>query len=354
MNYYSKLIPLLFFMGPILFGQSIPQKIDSIAKSYYEKSGIGISIGFTQKNNEYYTAYGTLSKESDIEINKNSVFEITSITKVITSMLIAQAEMEGKLKINDYIDSYLPKQYVLSRNLKNRIKISDLASHQSGLPDIDFRELMAINPQQPVSNVTKASLANLVNSCDALLDYGSYRYSTLGFTLLGQILETVYGKSYDILIHEKIVQPLKLTNTLTRDFEVPNRTKGYNPQGGEQEFFNWNITAPAGLIKSNASDMVTYLNALLNTDSTFSKAAHLTETVTYSDENRNMGLGLIIIQDGDNTLYLKSGDSLGQSSMLCYSRRDQWGIIILLNHRNSSMRQELLNDIYQVALKDFK
>ena len=97
--------------------------------------------------------------------------------------------------------------------------------------------------------------------------------------------------------------------------------------------------------------MVIYLKALLNADSTFSKAAHLTETVTYSDENRNMGLGLQIAEDGDNTLYLKSGDSMGQSCMLCYNREDNWGIIILLNHRNSPLRQELLNAIYEAALK---
>ncbi|WP_422859059.1 serine hydrolase domain-containing protein [Flagellimonas sp. S174] len=351
MKHLGKLLFLLLLAGQLSFGQSISQKIDSVAKSYYEQSGIGISIGFIQDNQECYSAYGTLSKESNISINKNSVFEIASITKIITATLIAQAELEGKLKLNDYIDSYLPEVYTLHDDLKNKIKISDLASHQSGLPDLDFRKLIELNPQQPVSSVTQKILTEMVNSCETLIDYGTYRYSTLGYTLLGQILEPIYGKTYDTLVREKIVQPLQLTNTFTKEFQVYNRTNGYNPEGGEQEFFNWNITAPAGLLKSSASDMVTYLKALLNTKTVRSKAAFLTETIVYADENRSMGLGLNIIKDGDNTLYLKSGDSMGQSSMLCYNRADDWGIVILLNHRNSPMRQELLNVIYEVALK---
>ncbi|MEM9075638.1 MAG: serine hydrolase domain-containing protein [Bacteroidota bacterium] len=354
MKHLSKLLLLFLGTNPILFGQNISQKIDSIAKSYHEQSGIGLSIGFIQDTTEYYTAYGPLSKESEIDINENSIFEIASITKAITGMLIAQAELEGKLKLTDYIDDYLPKAYTLQDKLKNKIKISDLASHQSGLPDIDFGELIALNPQQPVSNVTESTLVNLVNSCDTLQDYGSYRYSTLGYTLLGQILETTYGKPYVLLVDEKLIQPLKLTRTFTKDFQVSNRTKGYNPEGGEQEFFNWNVTAPAGLLKSSASDITKYLKVILKVEGPFSKAALLTETITYSDSNRNMGLGLNIVQDGDNTLYLKSGDSMGQSSMLCYNRRDGWGLIILLNQRNSPLRQEVLNAIYQVALKNYR
>ena len=352
MKHLFKFLIILFVSSNFSLGQTIPQKIDSITKGYFEKSGgIGISIGFIHNNEEYYTAYGTLSKDSKTAINKNSVFEIASITKIITGSLIAHAELDGKLKLNDYIDSYLPEQYVLHDNLRNKIRISDLASHQSGLPDIDFGELIASNPQQPVSSVTQNTLLKMVNSCDALIDYGTYRYSTLGYALLGQILETSYGRSYGALVNEKIVLPLQLTNTLTQDFQVPNRTKGYNPEGGEQEFFNWNITAPAGQLKSTASDMITYLKALLKPESTFSKAALLTETKFYTDGNRNMGLGLQIAEDGDNILYLKSGDSMGQSSMLCYNRADNWGIIILLNHRNSPLRQELLNAIYEAALK---
>ena len=345
-------LAVLLLGSTISFGQDISQKIDAILKENYKKNpDVGISVGFIKDNQEYYTAYGNLDAESQIQIDKNSIFEIASITKILTSNLIAQAVNEHKIKIDDYIDGYLPKAYVLQQNLKNKIKISDLASHQSGLPDIDFGKLIALNPQQPVSSVTQKTLTTLINNCSELKDYGQYRYATIGYTLLGQILEKVYGKSYDEIIRAKIINPLHMTSTLTKDFNVKNKTVAHNPEGGIQEFFKWNITAPAGLIKSNASDMVKFLKAVLNDEDAIGKAAIMTEKIFYKDQKREMGLGINIDTDDKNTIYLKSGDSMGQSSIICYNRAKNWGFIILLTQRNSQMRQNLLDEIYESVLK---
>ncbi|RUT68346.1 class A beta-lactamase-related serine hydrolase [Flavobacterium cupreum] len=347
-----QLLAILVLTSTFSFAQDISKKIDSIIKDNYQKNPqVGISVGFIRNNKEYYTAYGNLNAESQDKIDEKSLFEIASITKILTTNLIAQAVMEHKIKLEDYIDQYLPKQYVLHKNLKNKIKISDLASHQSGLPDIDFGKLIELNPQQPVSNVTEETLSTLINTCTELKDYGTYRYSTIGYTLLGQILEKVYHKSYDEIITEKIIKPLHMTTTFTKDFEVQNKAVGHNSEGGIQEFFNWNVTAPAGLVKSNAFDMVAFLKAVLNKETTVGKAAIITEKIYYKDEKREMGLGTNIMTDEKNTIYLKSGDSMGQSSIICYNRAENWGIIILLTQRNSKMRQNLLNEIYDTVLK---
>lgn len=347
-----KFLAALLLTSTFSFGQDVTKKIDSIIKDNYQKNpDVGISVGFIQNDKEYFTVYGNLSKESQIKIDKNSIFEIASITKILTSNLIAQAVLENKFKVDDYIDNFLPKEYVFHENLKNKIKISDLASHQSGLPDIDFGKLIELNPQQPVSSITEKTLTDIINNCNELKDYGKYRYSTIGYTLLGQILEKVYNKSYDEIIRAKIIDPLKMKNTLTKDFNVKNRTTGYNPDGGAQEFFNWNVTAPSGLIKSSAADMVTYLKAVLNDKTQIGKAAIITEKTFYKVENRELGLGVNIMTDDKNTIYMKSGDLLGQSSIICYNRAKNWGIIILLNQRNSKMRQDLLNKIYDTVLK---
>lgn len=347
-----KFLAALLLVSNLSFGQDISKKIDSIIKDNYKKNpSVGISVGFVNNNEEYYTAYGNLNPESQTKIDKNSIFEIASITKILTSNLIAQAVIDKKLKVDDYIDNYLPKEYVLHENLKHKIKISDLASHQSGLPDLDFGKLIELNPQQPVSGVTQETLSTIVNNCNKLIDYGKYRYSTIGYTLLGQILENVYGKSYDEIIRAKIINPLQMKHTLTKDFDVKNITTAHNPEGGIQEFFKWNITAPAGLIKSNASDMVLYLKAVLNKETKVGKAAIITEKIFYKDEKRETGLGLNMSTDDKNTIYMKSGDSMGQSSIICYNRAKNWGIIILLDQRNSKLRQNLLNEIYDTILK---
>ena len=347
-----KFLAGLLLISTSSFGQDIYKRIDSIISDNYAKNPkSGISVGFIKNNQEHYIAFGNLSAESQVKIDKNTIFEIASITKILTSNLIAQAVNDHKIKIDDYIDAYLPKAYVLHEKLQNKIKISDLASHQSGLPDIDFAKLIELDPQQPTNYVTLKILASIINNCTELQDYGKYRYSTIGYTLLGQIVETVYGKSYDQIISGNIIRPLKLKNTCTREFNVRNRTTGYNPNGGVQEFFKWNITAPAGLVKSSAADMVTFLKEVLNKETVIGKASILTEKSCYKAENRELGLGINIMTDEADTIYLKSGDSMGQSSIICYNRAKNWGIIILLNQRNSKMRQDLLNNIYDTVLK---
>ncbi|WP_341840312.1 serine hydrolase domain-containing protein [Chitinophaga caseinilytica] len=345
---------LKFVIGFLLaanfsFGQDYHKRIDSIIKaSHLANPEIGISVGFIYNNVPYFTAYGKISQESRQLIDSNSIFEIASITKILTSNLIAQAEMDKKIKLDDYIDAYLPREYVLHKNIANRIKISDLASHQSGLPDVDFGKLIAADAQQPLRNFTQENLTGLINTCTELADYGKYRYSTVGYTLLGQILEKAYGKSYDAIIRERIFRPLHMSASLTKAFIVPNRTTGHGPNGVIQEFFQWNVTAPAGLVKSNAADLVKYLKAVLDTGSTIGKAALITEKIFYKDEKREMGLGTNIVSDDNNTLYMKSGDSMGQSSIICYNRARNWGVIILLDYRNSKMRNDLLNQIAEV------
>lgn len=348
-------IPLFAFfllLTTISFGQDITQKIDSIVQEVYLKyPEVGISIGFIQNHQEFYTAYGKNHKESTVDINKNSIFEIASITKIVTANLLAQAVLEDKIKLEDYIDDYLPELYILQDAIKNRIKISDLASHQSGLEDLDFGKLIVANSQQPIDGVTQEDISAIINNCAELNDYGIYRYSTIGYVLLGDILEKAYGKSYDQIITEKLIAPYQLTNTYTKAFDVPNLTKGYNQDGGEQEFFNWHTTAPAGLVKSSTADMVTFLKAILNNQTKAGIAAQLCETTYYNKDDRQLGLGTNILIDNQNTLYAKTGDSMGQSSILCYNRAKNWGIVILITQRNSKIRTELFNRIYEEVLK---
>ncbi|MCZ8214860.1 MAG: serine hydrolase, partial [Cyclobacteriaceae bacterium] len=138
-----KFLAVLLLTSTFTFAQNISQRIDSLIKDNYQKNpDISVSVGYIKNNEAFFTAYGKLSKESQIDVDKNSIFELASITKILTSNLIAQAAIENKVKLDDYIDNYLPEQYVLDKNLKNKIKIADLASHQSGLPDIDFGKLI--------------------------------------------------------------------------------------------------------------------------------------------------------------------------------------------------------------------
>lgn len=344
-----QLLIALLLMANFSFSQDVYQKIDSILKDTHSKNpNISFSVGFVKNDTEFYTSYGNLDRENSIKVDKNSLFEIASITKILTSNLIANAALEGKLNTNDFIDAYLPKAYQLHKKLQQKIKISDLASHQSGLPDIDFRALILANSQQPIDAVNQQTLSAIINNCTELIDYGNYRYSTIGYVLLGQILETVYNKTYPEILNEHLKEPLKITSMYSTNFNVDNKVQGYNADGGTQELFNWNITGPAGLVKSNTLDMIAYLKAVLSENNTLGKAALLCEKTQYKKDGRQLGLGLNILKDEKNTVFLKTGDLLGQSSIMAYDREHNWGIVFFLNQRNHPLRQELFKNIFEI------
>lgn len=343
---------IFLFFNSILFGQTPIEKIDLLLKEAQKTyPDIGISVGLLHNGNTHFSNIGKLERGGAIAINEHSIFEIASITKSLTGNLIAMAIQEGKIAPDDFIETHLPKDFQLKQSIQGTIKISDLASHQSGLPDIDFRELIAQNPQQPIASVNKGTIVSMINSCDSLPDHGQYRYSTMGFILLGQILEHIYNKSYDTLVKEKITAPLQLEHTLTMDFLVKNRTKGYNAEGGVQDFFKWNIAAPAGLIKSSASDMLQYISALVSNTGRLSEVSTLAETTYYKNTHIEIGLGINILRDKTQVVYAKTGDTMGQSSILAYDKKAQWGVILLINERNGKIRSSLFNKIYDILIK---
>ncbi|WP_144959844.1 serine hydrolase domain-containing protein [Gillisia sp. Hel_I_86] len=214
---------ILLITVQFAFGQSRAQKIDSISQIIHNKNPeIAISIGFIDMGKEYFFNYGKISRKSELEVNENTIYEIGSVTKVLTANLLAQAQDEGKLKTDDFIDNYLPKEYILSDEIKGKLKISDLASHQSGLPDFNFIKLMELNPNQPL-DINKEIVHSIINDRTSLLDYGNYHYSNISYVLMGMILENIYAKDFDTLVREKILTPAQMANTLTTDFNVKNK-----------------------------------------------------------------------------------------------------------------------------------
>ena len=343
---------ILLLASQFTVGQSRAQRVDSISKIIHNKNPeVAISIGFIDKGKEYFFNYGKISRSSNLDVNQNTIYEIGSITKLFTANLIAQAQKEGKLNIDDYIDGYLPNDYKLSERIKQKIKISDLASHQSGLPDFDFKKLMELKPKQPL-DISEETLHSIINDSTSLSDYGNYRYSNISYALLGIILENIYNEDYEQILKEKILVPAQMTNTYTTKFEVENRVTGYDIDGVKQEYFNWNsITAPAGLLKSNISDMSKFLKILLSNKGQISQATEVTENTFYKNTKREVGLGQEIERNGDDIFYYKTGDTFSGSSILAYDKKSNWGIVILINQHNSDLIRDLINTNYKQVLE---
>lgn len=310
----------------------------TISNIYKENPDIGISVGIISNDSLYFFNHGKINRKSDYKVNNQTIFEIGSITKLITSYLIAQQVEMGNINLNNYIDEYLPENIKLNKAIKNKIRVSDLASHQSGLQDFNLKNLVELNPKQPFDEVTIDMVNSILSNNFDLGSHGCYKYSNISYVLLGIILEQTYNDNYENILQEELFKPLGMNNTKLSGFEKnDNTTIGYNAYGEPTDMFNWNkVFAPAGLVKSNSSDMLKFLSELL--DNKNQLINNVLQTIFFKNTFIELGLGLNILRDEDAIMYAKSGDSLGQSCVLGYNQKKKWGIIILTNQANSTAK----------------
>lgn len=347
---YFALAALLLSLSPV-WGQSPVEKIQHLLDTFsFPSPEMGVSIGLVIGGESHFFHRGYTDQSQQRRVDEQSIFEIGSITKLFTGYLVAQAVTEGQWTLTDPIDTYLPDTLHLHPDIQNYISISDLASHQSGLTELDLGALVQVNPKQPFNEVSLAAIDQILRTCEGLPNYGSYRYSNLSYILLGQLLEQRYAQSYANLLKTKILVPARMERTLTTDYDVPNRTSGYNAAGVAQDFFEWNLSAPCGLIKSSAADLTRFLrHFLLVRTGDPGQANRLLETVYFKNAFIELGLGLNILRDERGTVYAKSGDSFGQSSVLAYDPVQNWGLVILTTRADPTART-LYDHIYRQIL----
>lgn len=204
-----------------------------------------ITVGILQEGQPTYEVYTTEGVQEPDELHE---YEVGSITKTFTGTLIARAELEGLLNINDAIDEYL----ALPAN-EEFPTIRQLLTHTSSYPSFIENQTIINNLTQgtnPYHGVTREELLEEV--ADYSYESGDYpfAYSNFNASVLGLILEAVYGESYNTLIKQYIKGDLQLEQTHLYEGET---TLGNNWIWSTDDAY-----APAGALISNIEDMLMY------------------------------------------------------------------------------------------------
>ena len=155
--------------------------VDRIDK--YQQS-VGIVVGVIGPNGRRIVAYGKLDQGSLQPLNGDTIFEIGSITKVFTSLLLADMAQRGELALDDPIAKYLPTGVKLPERGR-QITFQALATHTSGLP-ADPPDLSSRDPANPLADYSVEQLYAFLSNYALTHDVGSrYEYSNLGAALFG-------------------------------------------------------------------------------------------------------------------------------------------------------------------------
>lgn len=206
--------------------------------------------------------YGTANLELNVPMKPDMVFRIGSITKQFTAVAILQLVEQGKLTLNDSIQKFIKNYHYKGR----KITIENLLTHTSGIKGYE-----GIDAKVPNAIRVDFKPEVLIDSLDKLpLDFlpgSKYQYSNSNYFLLGKIIETISGMSYQQYLKRYIFEPAGLTSTYydSHDEIIKNRVNGYTNVDGNYKnagFISMSTVYSAGALLSNVYDLYRWHQAL--------------------------------------------------------------------------------------------
>jgi CubicO group peptidase (beta-lactamase class C family) len=226
---------------------------------------VGIEIGVLQDGRKSTFGFGRQSAAMNTPPDGDSIFEIGSITKVFTAVLMVLLEREGLVSLDDPVRKHLPDDVKIASRNGKIIRLHHLATHTSGLPRLPSN-MKPKDEENPYAEYTVRDLETFIAKAKLGRDPGeAYDYSNVGGGLLGHALSRRAGLSYEEVVFSRICVPLGMMDTrisLSGD-QKARFLPGHSADG--KTVPNWDLPAlaGAGALRSSANDLLRFLEANL-------------------------------------------------------------------------------------------
>ena len=313
----------------------IDKKVDSAARKYIQKANtVGLCIGVIDNGNVSTYGYGETVRGNGKIPNADNFFELGSITKTFTAILLAYYVNEGKVSLRDPIRKYLPDSVAANPQLAS-ITLLELCNHTSGLERLPDNLIPhATDPLNPYKDYTKELLYEYLKTCKLKSQPGTqYAYSNLGVGLLGSILETISHIPYEEMVREIICKPLGMYSTaqFLNPLAMPRFVQVYNAGGVATPPWDFDVLAPCGALRSTLNDMLLYAKANLHPgNDKLGKAIELSHHITFTKDVKIAMAWHIITVNGVDYIFHNGGTN-GSSSFLAFNTAKNIAIVVLSN-----------------------
>jgi D-alanyl-D-alanine-carboxypeptidase/D-alanyl-D-alanine-endopeptidase len=222
--------------------------LDILRQRIEENRGVGYVLGMIDANGDTrIVSHGSAGPDA-MPLTADSIFEIGSITKTFTGMLLADMVIRGEVRLDQPVEELLPEGVSMPQRNGRQITLLDLATHTSGLPRLPDNMPMS-DPTNPYADYSEEMMFEFLNGYELTRDIGSQlAYSNLAVGLLGHALGRVHGGGYGAALQERLLQPLGMASTgmeFSPDM-LKRAVKGHD-QGGQVTPF-WDLPTLAGAI----------------------------------------------------------------------------------------------------------
>jgi CubicO group peptidase (beta-lactamase class C family) len=350
--------------------RTVRQLVDRAAAKFFRENpqAVGVTAGVLINGQSHIYSYGTAQPGHNRRPALDTIYPIASITKTFTGTLLAQAAIEHRLNLGDDVRKYLDGEYPNLEFAGHPIRLFDLLDHRSGLPFIlpnrpetspDFH-----GDNRPWSariaeigrTYDKTQFLSDLHAVRLTAEPGSeFKYSNAAAQLAGYILERVYGRPYEVILRDKVLMPLGMSNSgiTIQKRDLPRLAVGYDESGRQMPYVpDW--LQGAGAIKSTAGDLLKYVRwQMAETD----PAVKLSHQPVLTQGSYSAGLNWQILSNSSGRLIWQEGNIEGFNALCIQEPELKIGLVVLSNeedrksaHGNSVMANEILSGLDRRAI----
>ena len=306
---------------------------ETVEKRIAEGITPSIAIAIIDQNGIRYFNFGKTS-ENGKEVDEHSIYEIGSITKVFTGILLAQQVLDGDLKLDDQINDYLPADVKVMVIGDRQITFGNLTDHTSGLPRMPYNFGPA-NINNPFADYTIDQMYEFISNYKPIRTVGSeYEYSNIAQGLLGHLLAENKNTTYENLMIQNIAEPLGMNETKI-EFDQKMRGNLAIGHSNGQIVENWDIPtlAGAGAIRSSTYDMAKFISANLGYfKSQVSAAMELSHEIRHDKAGQmRVAMGWHVRKGEDGDIFWHNGGTGGYRTFVGFVKETGKGVVLLTN-----------------------
>lgn len=300
--------------------------IQNSLKTWLADSPGGVAVAYIDKDGVGFAQAGRFSATDHRRLTPDTQFEIGSVTKTFTAVLLADAVRASRLALEDPIGAPFAR---------SGVTYLQLATHTSGLPPLPTD----MAPSDQLNPYADEDLADLIRSFERVsagLKPAASSYSNFGFGVLGQAVAGAWGKPYGDLLAERVLRPLAMKDTRL-SWRDADRSRLAPPHDAAGVGHNWDLNAfaPAGSLVSTTRDMARYVQANLGwVESPLAAALADTHAArsAVGAPTRQIGLAWMIERRGDAMRVWHTGGTGGYRSYVGFDPVAKTGVVVLTNH----------------------
>jgi beta-lactamase class C len=295
----------------------------------------------------FMKAYGVREAGTKDSVDVHTVFRLASVSKCFAPLLTGLLVEDHILGWNDRVIEHVPDFQLKSRTNTDSLKLMHVLSHTTGLPYHTYTTLVE-------DGLDLDRMLGELRNVNVIAKPGElYSYQNVAYSIIGKVIRSRTGKSYQQLMQEKVFNPLSMKDaSMSYDAIMKNKNvaqphlhwrKGWKPTRIEDTYYN---VGPAGGINASISDMAAWLTAMLGSRQNYISSSTLDKifapVVKAKTKNRyfrkwvgpsdsHYALGWRVLNFRNDTLLYHGGYVKGYRSEVAIDRRSKIAICVLSN-----------------------